>query len=129
MFWYSSVTFFELHPWTENHIHMLTYSIVLFYLLLGCLKNNFGSFSRGQPQSLDVNHYVFIIFWLKSRWELHKNESLKTWNGLPTDPLTDTKANWRIQKKIKNHTYGKKVEHISEILFGIYWWTWKINND
>ena len=27
----------------------------------------------------------------------------------------------------KNHTHVKKVGHIWEFLFGIYWWTWKTN--
>ena len=27
----------------------------------------------------------------------------------------------------KNNTHVKKVGHISEFLFDVYWWTWKIN--
>ena len=73
---------------------MPTYSIAIFYLLFGCLKTNFGSLSRGQPHSPDVNHCVFIIFLFKGLWEPHNNKFLKTRDGLQTDPhtrrLTDT---------------------------------------
>ena len=27
--------------------------------------------------------------------------------------------------QFKNHAHVKKVEHNSEFMFGIYWWTWK----
>ena len=81
---------------------MLTYSIVIFYLLFGWPKTNFGSLSKGQLQSPNVNHCTFIIFWLKGHWEPQKNKFLKTRNWLQTDPqphrLTDTKINWWIQK-------------------------------
>ena len=81
---------------------MLTYSIVIFCLLFHWTNTNFGSLSRGKPQSNDVNHCIFIIFWLKCHWEHHNNEFLKFWNELQTDPqtrrLTDTQANWWTQK-------------------------------
>ena len=35
---------------------------------------------------------------------------------------------WRSFCDWKNHTHVKKVGHTSEILLGIYWWTWKTNN-
>ena len=68
----------------RSHIYA-DHSIVLFYLLFHLTKTNFGSLSRGQPQSFDVNHCVFITFWLRSQWELYKYELLKTWNGLQID--------------------------------------------
>ena len=78
----------------RSHIHIDLFNSSFFYLLFCKTKTNFGSLSRGQPQLPDVNHYVFIIFWLKNHWEPHKNEFLKTWNGLQTDQqthrLTDT---------------------------------------
>ena len=80
--------FFEFQPWTENHIYMLTYSTVIFYLLFGCPKTNFGSLSRRQPQSPDVNDCIFIIFWLKGHWEPRNNEFVKTRDRLQTDPQT-----------------------------------------
>ena len=69
---------------------MLTYSIVIFYLLFDWLKTNFGSLSREQPQLPNVNHCVSIIFWLKGHWEPDNNELLKTRDGLQTNPDTQT---------------------------------------
>ena len=77
----------------RSHIHAeLFNSYFLSAILLD--QYQFRSLSRGQPQSPDVDHCVFIIFWLKGHKKHHKNEFLKTWNGLQTDPqthrLTDT---------------------------------------
>ena len=41
---------------------------VFFKFLFGCPTTNFGSLSRGQPHSSNVNHYVSRI-WLKGCWE------------------------------------------------------------
>ena len=54
---------------------------------------NFGSLSRGEPHSSNVNHGIFIIFSFRGHWGPHNNEFLKTWDGLqrPTDPQSDWK--------------------------------------
>ena len=69
--------------WTEDHMYMLTYSLVIliFYPLFGCPTTHIGSLSKGQPHSCDVNHSVFISFWLKGHWEPPNNGVLKTWDG------------------------------------------------
>ena len=87
------------------HTHDDLFNTYLLSAMFGCPKTNFWSLSRGQPHSPDINHCVFIIFWLKIHWKPHNNDSLKNWNGLKTDSqthrLTDTWANWWT-KKSKN---------------------------
>ena len=61
-FYDTAVWFFSILPCTEDHIYMLTYSTVIFCLLFGCPKTNFGSLWRGQPQSPNFNYYVSMIF-------------------------------------------------------------------
>ena len=79
----------------EDHIYMLTYLTVSFYLLLDQLMTNFRSLLRGQPHSPNVNHCIFIIFCFKSlRWI--------------TKRLTDPPNDWDIDKVMNT----KKVKNI-----------------
>ena len=73
---------------------------------------NFGSLSRGQPHSPNVNHCVFIIFCFRSDWEPHNNEFLKAWDGLQRP--TDTQSDWDIGKLMntKKLKIYKKQYHL-----------------
>ena len=48
---------------------MLIYSTVILSAILPS-HEQFWSLSRGQRQSLNVNHYVFIIFCFRGHWNL-----------------------------------------------------------
>ena len=75
---------------------MLTYSTVIFYLLFGRPMTNFGSLSRRQPHSPNVNYCIFIIFCFRGHWQPHNNQFLKTWDEFPRDP--DPQGDWDIGK-------------------------------
>ena len=61
----------------RSHIHADLFNSY-FLSAIGCPMTNFRSLSRGQPQSPNVKHYVFIIFCFRGHWEPHNNEFLKT---------------------------------------------------
>ena len=50
---------------------MLTYSTVIFYVVFGHPMTNFGSLSRREAHSLNVNHCVSIILCLRGHWQPH----------------------------------------------------------
>ena len=78
-------TFLSSKFWTQDHMYMLCYLIVIFYSLFGWLTANYAPLERGQLHSPDVSHYVFIIFLSEGQWKPRNYDFFKTGDRLHTD--------------------------------------------
>ena len=88
MFWYSSLNFFEFYFWTQYHIYMLCYLLVIFCLLFAWVTTNSESLAGRQLHWLYANHFFFIIFSFEGQWKSRNNDLFKAWDGLHIDAQT-----------------------------------------